>query len=87
MLKRDLSYELFSREPENWAEWAGFARNHYTVKRDPSPIWLNGPPKPAVPATTPVIHSPKPIVKVPEMQGFLKEFNQRRELEDWAEWA
>ena len=26
MLKRDLSYELFSREPEGWAEWAGFAR-------------------------------------------------------------
>ena len=28
MLKRDLSYELFSRELEDWAEWA---------KREPSP--------------------------------------------------
>jgi len=47
MLKRDLSYELFSRElqaldelfsrePEGWAEWAGFARSHYTAKREPS---------------------------------------------------
>jgi len=26
MLKRDLSYDLFSREPEDRAEWAGFAR-------------------------------------------------------------
>jgi len=43
MLKRDLAHEmlsrelqalgeLFSREPE--AEWAGFARDHDTVKRD-----------------------------------------------------
>ena len=31
MLRRDLSYELFSREPEAWAEWAG-----YTAKREPS---------------------------------------------------
>jgi len=48
MLKRDLSYELFSRElqaldelfsrePEDWAEWAGFARDHSTAKREPSP--------------------------------------------------
>ena len=28
MLKRDLSYELFSRDPEGWAEWA---------KRAPAP--------------------------------------------------
>jgi len=28
MLKRDISYELFSREPEDWAQWA---------KREPSP--------------------------------------------------
>ena len=37
MLKRDLSYELFSREPEDLAEWAGFAREYYTAKREPSP--------------------------------------------------
>ena len=35
MLKRDLAYELFSREPEDWAEWAGFARDYYTAKREP----------------------------------------------------
>ena len=27
MLKRDLSYDLFSREPEDWVQWAGFARS------------------------------------------------------------
>jgi len=37
VLRRDLSYDLFSREPEDWAEWAGFARDHYTAKREPSP--------------------------------------------------
>ena len=54
MLKRDMSYELFSRElqalnelfsrePEDWADWAGFA------KREPSPGGGRGPqpPKPA----------------------------------------
>jgi len=30
MLKRDLSYELFSREPEDWAR---FTRIYYTSKR------------------------------------------------------
>ena len=48
MLKRDLSYELFSRElqaldelfsrePEDWAGWAGSARDYHTAKREPSP--------------------------------------------------
>ena len=45
MLKRDLSYELFSREPENWAEWAGFARDHHMAKREPSPGGLSPPPR------------------------------------------
>ena len=46
MLKRDLSYELFSREPEDWAEWAGFARDHHTAKREPSPAGgLKPPPR------------------------------------------
>jgi len=47
MLKRDLSYELslrelqaldelFSREPEDWAEWAGSTRDRCTTKREPS---------------------------------------------------
>ena len=36
MLKRDLSYELFSREPEDWAEWA-----EYMAKREPSPSWMD----------------------------------------------
>ena len=38
VLRRDLSYDLFSREPEDWAVWAGFARDHYTAKREPSPV-------------------------------------------------
>jgi len=61
MLKRDLSYNLFSRElqaldelssrePEDLAKWAGFARDHYIAKRDtppptPSPSPPPGPPR------------------------------------------
>jgi len=59
MLKRDLSYELFSRElqaleelfsrdPEGWAEWAGSARDYYTAKREPSPKYV----KPGTPLKT-----------------------------------
>ena len=44
MPKRDLSYELFSREPEDGAEWAGFARDHYTAKLEPSPGGVIGKP-------------------------------------------
>jgi len=57
MLKRDLSYELFSRElqaldelfsrgPEGWAEWAGSARDYYTAKREPSPGGMISKPDP-----------------------------------------
>ena len=61
MLKRDLSYELFSREPqaldelfsrepEGWAEWAGSARDYYTAKREPSPgAMFSKTPKPIPP--------------------------------------
>ena len=38
---------LCSREPENWAEWAGFARDPYTAKREPFPG--DGAPKPPKP--------------------------------------
>ena len=49
MLKRGLSYdlfsrelqaldELFSREPEDWVEWAGFARDDSHIERPPKPI-------------------------------------------------
>jgi len=52
MLKRDHSHdlfsrelqvldELFSREPEDWAEWAGSARDHYTAKREPFRVVIN----------------------------------------------
>jgi len=38
MLKRDHSYDLFSREPE---DWAGSARDHYAAKREPwTPPWI-----------------------------------------------
>ena len=40
MLKRDLSHELFSREPEGWAKWAGFARI------DTAPAGSSPPPPP-----------------------------------------
>jgi len=46
MLKRDLSYELFSREPKDWAEWAGSARDYYTAKREPSPGGMISKPAP-----------------------------------------
>ena len=29
--------ELFSREPEGWAEWAGSARSYHAAKREPCP--------------------------------------------------
>jgi len=62
MLKRDLSYNLFSRklqaleelfprEPEDWAERAGFA------KREPS---SGGGPQPLKPAPQPISPGPAP---------------------------
>jgi len=56
MLKRDLSYDLFSREPEDWAEWAGSARDHYAAKREPYPGSTfsrsrTPPPPPKIPLT------------------------------------
>ena len=72
MLKRDLSYgllsrelqaldELFSREPEDWAEWAGYARSHYTPKREPFPgNAISTPSKPTETSTYVSFPSPKP---------------------------
>jgi len=82
MLKRDLSYELFSRklqaldelfsrEPESWAEW---------TKREPSPGGGNSKPdpKPAPqPAPGPVLHHPVPInPQGPAVANFLKNHNK-----------
>jgi len=63
MLKRDLSYnmfsrepqalgELFSREPEDLAKWAGLARDYYIAKRERTP-----PPSPP-PSPPPNWHLP-----------------------------
>ena len=71
MLKRDLSYELlsrelqaldelFSREPEDWAEWAGYARSHYTAKREPFPGNIVSTPDP----------KPKPAPTLPQTSTY-----------------
>jgi len=90
MLKRDLSYELFSRElraldelfsrePEDWAEWAGSARDYYTAKREPSPgnIPTKRAPYTSHRSPTPPLYDPRPgSVATPAVVNFLNTHNQ-----------
>ena len=68
MLKRDLSYDLFSREPEDWVEWAGFARDDSHIERPPKPpvrtyTGSNPAPNPLTPLRdAPAIPGPAPSV-------------------------
>ena len=100
MLKRDLLYdlfsrefqdELFSREPEDWAEWAGFARASSFDKSKGLPnlqeeyVNTDGKHPSGITPTN-------PTTKSSGLKGkrFSREFQDNlfsREPEDLAEWA
>ena len=61
MFSRELQAldELLSREPEDWAEWAGFARDHFAAKREPSPGGVFSKAKPTPPPVKTDLGNPK----------------------------
>ena len=74
--------ELFSREPEDRAEWVGSARSHYAAKREPSPQGIVSKAvskfSPKKPAPDP---APKPNTIKPVTGGPQSKFAQ---LEGWT---